>query len=230
MKKKKKNKYNLYFIIIILLIILLLLFGFYKILNVSKKPLLDKSKEIVYIYYQNEKINQKVPAINIKNVSNEVNNSINEFVNPYLDREYINIDYRYNISGNIIALLVTIIDYSKEGAPDYSFKSFVINLRDLKVLDNKEVLELFNTNIDNVVNVIDKQFREYYEDEIKKGIISKDTSYEEYLKAHEIYNMYEQLYFDVVNSKLIIYLDFKEMADIETEYYFDKIGHSFSYE
>ena len=50
--------------------------------------ILDNSKEIVYLYYSNEEYNHKVPAVNIKKISNEINNSIYEFVNPYIDKEY----------------------------------------------------------------------------------------------------------------------------------------------
>ena len=62
-----------------------------------------------------------------------------------------------------------------------TFKSFIINLKKLQILDNDNILKLYNTNIDNVVNMLDKQFKEYYDDEISKGIIDKSVTYDNYL-------------------------------------------------
>jgi len=229
MKKKKRVDYKNYIVIIVALIVLIVIFGIYKLMNSNKNPILDKSKEIVYLYYSNEDFNHYVPAANIKNVSNNINTSINEFVNPYLDKEYVSINYHYNISGNMLALLITITDYSREGTPNYIFKSFIVNLKELKVLDNDQILHLFNISTDKVVELLDNQFREYYKEEKNKGIISKDISYEMYLKSHEIYDFNNQITFDIVDSGLEIYLDFNELADIETEYYFKEIGHVFYY-
>ena len=226
---KKDSNYKKYLYLIFILIFLIVSFGIYKLSNTNKSPLLDKNKEIVYLYYNNDELDQKVPAVNIKNISNNINNSINEFANKYLDKEY-NIDYHYNISGNILSLLIIVSDYSREGSPDYTFRSYIINIKELKVLNNEEILDLFNINMDNLVNKLNSQFMDYYNDEINKDIIDKNISYEDYLKSHEINNFNDQIYFDVVNSKLEVYIDFNEFASIEKNYYFNDIGHIFYYE
>ena len=226
-KKRKDYKNNIYLIIV--LIFLLVFFGIYKLMNNNKNPILDNSKEIVYLYYSNEEYNHKVPAVNIKKISNEINNSINEFVNPYIDKEYVSIDYHYNISGNILALFITVSDYEREGVPNYSFKSFIVNLKELKLLDTNDILKLFNTDIDNISNMLDNEFKKYYNDEVNKNIIDSNISYEKYLKSHEINNFYDQISFDIVNSKLVICLDYNEFAETEKEYYFKDIGHVFYY-
>ena len=225
-----KNNYKKYYLLIIILIVFIIVYGIYKLTNTTKNPIEDNSKEIVYLYYSGNDDRQKVPAVNIKKISDNINFSINEFVNPYLDKEYVSIDYHYNISGNILALLVTVVDYSREGAPDYTFKSFIVNLKKLKVLDDSQVLDLFNIKIDNIVNMLDEQFEEYYNDEKNKNIINSNVSYDEYLNSHEITNFYENITFDIVNSQLIVYLDYNELAEIESSYYFRDIGHMFSYE
>ena len=225
----KNNNFKKYYVLIIILIVLIIFFGLYKLLNTNNNPILDKNKEIVYLFYSSKDNRQKVPAVNLKKISDNINFSINDFVNPYLDKEYVSIDYHYNVSGNILSLLITVTDYSREGAPDYTFKSFIINLKKLQILDNDNILKLYNTNIDNVVNMLDKQFKEYYDDEISKGIIDKSVSYDNYLISHEIDNLSNQISFDIVNSKLVIYLDFNEFSEIEKDYYFKDIGHEFYY-
>ena len=77
--------------------------------------------------------------------------------------------------------------------------------------------------------MLDKQFKEYYDDEISKGIIDKSVSYDNYLISHEIDSLSNQISFDIVNSKLVIYLDFNEFSEIEKDYYFKDIGHEFYY-
>jgi len=225
------KNYKKYFILIIILIILILVFGIYKLFNTSKNPILDNSHDIVYLYYKSEDNRKKVPAVNIKKISDNINYSINEFVNPYLDKDYISIDYHYNVSGNILSLFVTIIDYSREGSPDYNFKSYIVNLKTLKILDNNNnILKLFNTNMDNIVSILDKQFKNFYNEEKEKNIIDKNITYNSYLKSHDISSFKDQISFDIVNSKLVIYIDFNEYADIEKEYYFKEIGHVYYYE
>ena len=54
MKKKKRVDYKNYIVIIVALIVLIVIFGIYKLMNSNKNPILDKSKEIVYLYYSNE--------------------------------------------------------------------------------------------------------------------------------------------------------------------------------
>ena len=226
---RKKKDYKQYFYLIIVLISLLVFFGIYKLMNSNKNPILDNSKEIVYLYYNNEEYNHKVPAVNIKKISNEINNSINEFVNPYIDKEYVSIDYHYNISGNILSLFIIVSDYEREGAPNYSFKSFIVNLKELKILDTNSILKLFNTDIDSIVNKLDNEFKNFYNDEVNKNIIDSSVTYEKYLKLHEIDSFYDQINFDIVNSELVICLDYNEYAEIENEYYFKDIGHVFYY-
>ena len=74
---KKDSNYKKYLYLIFILIFLIVSFGIYKLINTNKSPLLDKNKEIVYLYYNNDELDQKVPAVNINNISNNINNSIN---------------------------------------------------------------------------------------------------------------------------------------------------------
>ena len=110
------------------------------------------------------------------------------------------------------------------------YKSFIINLKKAKLLTNEEVLKIFDIDADVLKTNLDKQFKAYYEDEIANQIISSSVSYEEYLKAHEITDFLNEMYYDIKDGKLNVYLDYNEWTNLETENYFVGIGHVFEVE
>ena len=56
------KKLKIWFILIIVFIIALIVYGIYLLLN-NSNVVLDKSKDIVYTYYENSDYNQQIPNI-----------------------------------------------------------------------------------------------------------------------------------------------------------------------
>ena len=235
MKKKKKNKKNNIKIligIIILIIFIIFIYGIQLLFsNKSTNDLLiDKSKDIVYTSYENTEYEKEVPSLNIINISDEVHNSINEFVKSYISKKANRISYHYQINGNILSLFTIIEDFQVEGSADVHYLSYIIDLKKLKILTNKEILDMFQTDEGSLIEVLNNNFKSYYETEKNKKIIPIDMSYEEYLTSHEITNFSDQMYYDISDSKLKIYLDYNQWTSYETENYLTNVGYIFEFE
>ncbi len=222
MKKRKKNNENqikIFIFIVAIFLLVLLIYGISLLSNRNNNVLLDSSKPIVYTTYKNSELNKDIPQVNIKKISDDINNQIIEFTNPYKDVETNAIKYNYEVNGNVLSLIVIIENYEIEGPADTIFLSYNIDLKKLKVLSNEELLKLFNYDENTMLETINKNFNDYYQDELDKRII-KNMTYEEYLNIHEIYDLRNQMYYYVKEGKLNIYVDFLEWASEETEDYF----------
>lgn len=222
MNEKKLKKY---FLLVILIIILLIIYGVYLLTN-NEKIVKDSSKNIVYTYYENSDYNQKIPNVNINKLDKKINDSIIEFTNNFKDSKTASISYQYSLSGNILSLLITVEDSKYEGSPDVSFKSYIIDLKKLKILNDNQVLKLFDTDKKSVVEEMDNRFKKYYKEEIDKKIISNMT-YKEYMDKRNLNNIGDNIYLYIEDAKLNVYLDYNLFIAEEKTYYLANIGYKF---
>ena len=230
--KKKKKIINSYIVISVILGVFIIIYGIYLLSNKNdtKSLLINKSYNIVYTSYENKEYDKQIPALNIKNISKNINEEINNFVNPYINEITNRIYYHYEINGNVLSLFITIEDFEIEGSARLYYLSYIIDLNKNKVLSKDDVYKLFDLNENYLVGVLNDKFKGYYEDEKNKKIINSNLSYEEYLKTHEITNFRDEMYCDISNGKLRIYLKYLDWPANETEYYFGSIGHVFEIE
>ena len=222
----KKKKYKNYFYLTIILLILLIGYGIYVIQNNNKNVIIDSSKDIVFTVYKSTSYKQEVPNINIKKLNNNINNEINKLVEPYLEKENVSIEYKYNINGNILSLIIIISETKDESAPKLYFKTYNINLKKLKVLSDKEVLNLFDTNKSKITKGINEIFTNYYNEELKYNIIPNMT-YQEYLKMRKLDNINDKLYFYISNNNLEVFVQYNIFSEIEKSFYLENVGYSF---
>ena len=222
------KKLKIWFILIIVFIIALIVYGIYLLLN-NSNVVLDKSKDIVYTYYENSDYNQQIPNINVKKISEQVNSSIMDFTNNYKDNKTCSISYHYQVSGNILSLFIEVEDSKYEGASDVSFKSYIINLKKLKLLTDDEVLKLFDLDKEIVVKAIDDKFKNYYQEEINKNIINSKITYQEYMNKRGISNLENNLYLDINDSKLNVYVDYNAFLAEEKQFYLSDVGYAFEF-
>ena len=228
-KSSSKNKLYAYMVFAIIAIFILLIYGISLLSNRNdtKSLLIDKKHDIVYTSYENKEYDKQVPAVNIKDISNDINVNINNFVEPYIDKMTNKIYYNYQINGNILSLIVILENYEIEGPADVRYMAYTIDLKELKVLSNEDIYNLFGFNEEYLLRVLDNNFKSYYKDAKNKKIFDSSISYEEYLRLHEITNFRDQIYCYIDNGKLNVYLDYNEWASNETEDYFVSIGHVF---
>lgn len=226
----KEKNIKIYLLVSIALIIGLAIYGVYLLMNRNGNVILDSSKEIVFTSYDNEEYNQHIPNVNIKRIGNDINNSINDFVVKYKDVKTNTITYHYQVNGNILSLFIIVEDNSLEGASDVTFKSYNIDLNKLKVLSDEEVLDLFDLDKQVIVNEIDKKFKNYYNDEKSKNIISSNMTYQEYMNKRGLSNLKDNLYFDINKGKLNVYVDYNSFLAEEKVYYLANVGYVFEFE
>lgn len=223
----KKKKYKNYFYLTIILLILLIGYGIYVIQNNNKNVIIDSSKDIVFTIYKSTSYKQEVPNINIKKLNNNINNEINKLVEPYLEKENVSIEYKYNINGNILSLIIIISETKDESAPNLYFKTYNINLKKLKVLSDKEVLNLFDTNKSKITKGINEIFTNYYNEELEYSIIPNMT-YQEYLKMRKLDNINDKLYFYISNNNLEVFVQYNIFSEVEKSFYLEDVGYSFN--
>ena len=223
----KKKKYKNYFYLTIILLILLIGYGIYVIQNNNKNVIIDSSKDIVFTIYKSTSYKQEVPNINIKKLNNNINNEINKLVEPYLEKENVSIEYKYNINGNILSLIIIISETKDESAPNLYFKTYNINLKKLKVLSDKEVLNLFDTNKSKITKGINEIFTNYYNEELEYNIIPNMT-YQEYLKMRKLDNINDKLYFYISNNNLEVFVQYNIFSEVEKSFYLEDVGYSFN--
>lgn len=224
---KKKKQYKKYLHIVIVLILILLVYGIYLLISNNKNVINDTSKDIVFTSYESTEYEQEVPNINIKKISNSINNEINMFVKPYIEKENSLIEYHYNVSGNILSLIIAITETKNESVPDIKFKTYNINLRQLKVLSDSEVLSLFDTDANQITNKINNIFNKYYNEELNNNIIPKTMTYEDYLKIRDLNNINNKIYYYINNSRLETYVAYNIYSEEETSFYLEEVGYSF---
>lgn len=223
----KKKKYKNYFYLTIILLILLIGYGIYVIQNNNKNVIIDSSKDLVFTVYKSTSYKQEVPNINIKKLNNNINNEINKLVEPYLEKENVSIEYKYNINGNILSLIIIISETKDESAPNLYFKTYNINLKKLKVLSDKEILNLFDTNKSKITKGINEIFTNYYNEELKYNIIPNMT-YQEYLKMRKLDNINDKLYFYISNNNLEVFVQYNIFSEVEKSFYLEDVGYSFN--
>lgn len=223
----KKKKYKNYFYLTIILLILLIGYGIYVIQNNNKNVIIDSSKDIVFTVYKSTSYKQEIPNINIKKLNNNINNEINKLVEPYLEKENVSIEYKYNINGNILSLIIIISETKDESAPNLYFKTYNINLKKLKVLSDKEVLNLFDTNKSKITKGINEIFTNYYNEELEYSIIPNMT-YQEYLKMRKLDNINDKLYFYISNNNLEVFVQYNIFSEVEKSFYLEDVGYSFN--
>jgi len=229
-KKKNMNNEKVYLLVAIILLVCVFIYGIYLLTKNDNDILLDNTKSIVYTSYENKDLDKSVPTINVKKVSNEVNNDISKLVTPYLNKNNNKVSYKYQVNGNILSLIVIVEDYEVEGTLDVKFTSYNIDLVKLKILSNEEVLKMFDLDINYIDKVLNDKFKILYNDTLNSNSISKSISYDEYLNMHNINNFKDNVYLYINNSKLNVYLDYDYWSDKEDGSFLASVGYVFEVE
>ena len=204
--------------VIIIFIIFIIIYGFIsnKSFVINKQ---DNSKDIIY-----EKLNDKnkhIPFINLVGEDiDKVNDNIDLFVNYYLNDESVNIDYDYNKNGNILSILVRIIDPKTADSPEIKFTSYNIILNNSSLISDDELFSIFNSNSDEINKIIENSFIDFY----NNNEINKSISYNDYLKYRNNYfNYNKDISYYIDKGKIYGYLNINSGIDYsEYDYFMNK--------
>ena len=160
-----------------------MLYGVFSLTEKAEINLQDKSKDIVYDKFIN---NKKTPYVNLVGGDiDKINANIELFVRDYVNDEYSDISYDYNKKGNILSLIIRIIDSKSIDVSEVKFTSYNILLNNSKLISDDELFTLLDSNKTEVKKVIENSFIDYYNNsEIRKSI------------DYDTYKNYQSKYFD----------------------------------
>ncbi len=204
------------FICASLLLIAILLFIIQKIVVGKEHHKIEKGNDYVYTidtYTSNKGKTSYLPIINLDfNTIEEYNQNIKEAYEASIQIEENMVTYQYTVSKNILFLLIkfSYLDIETDEL-ETIYRSFNIDLKNGKLLQNEELLKRWNYTKEDVSNTILKTLKNYYrKGSEKKYIDDKMCNFSCFLYNHliEEKNLTKNvsLYFE--KGDLIIYKPF----------------------
>lgn len=169
-------------LILLLFVVILTVISFY--MNNQNDMKVYLSDDYIYTketYEHSTGLVSKLPYINIKD--EEINEVNLELIKKYY--EVITIDkqmmeYVYYENNNILSLVVSIFYQEAPDSPS-EMLFYNVDLDTGTLIDDSELVEVFNTSADEISATINDELKEYYDYEIEKGYITNDCNFECYL-------------------------------------------------
>lgn len=224
-----KNKKHILLILLIILILLSVIFIFLynRPINYQNK-LIDSSKDIVYDKISTNKDN--VPYINIKSeVVNKINNEIDKMYEEYKYFSPDGFSYKYNVSKNILSIIIKAYVVKPESTHyDMIYKSYNIDLKNNKLLTNKEILDRFNITEKKMEYYLYNKFINYYSDLIsKKYFTEKECDFDCFLETKNVENLLDDNYYYINDNHLELYKNFNIFTEYKEDNYFNEESFHF---
>lgn len=240
-KKAGKSKANRHLSYLLLLILLILVFIGYLIyyyfqnkVYVSK---INDNKNYVYTIMKNENTYQegkydKIPKININSSQvKKINAAIIDNYNDVSKRIEYDYYYKFNISENILSLLIAYAYYQSEtdSEPIRNFETINIDLRTGKILNDDDILKKYNLTKNQINEYLSIKFLDFYNGLVKnKYFTEKECNYECFMKNRKISDNYlNGVNFYIENKSLIAYKFFYTVSPYNEQYYFNSDDYKF---
>lgn len=212
MNKYKKNKYMFYFFVVLTLV-LLVCYAFYrKNLENYNRLKIDKEKNLVYTISKKKYgfYKQYKPFVNI---NGELGDVINKDIEDYMSNfkeENIGSTYEYNLSGEILSLIIKVEDHSYvESATIYYYRSYNINLKNSEIIDNDKLFSYYDLNNEQVLSILNKKIEDYYNKSVNEGYVDSDTcNYNCFLEGKFLTEDMDDVEYYVKKGKLYAYKPF----------------------
>ena len=225
MEKDKK-------IIIIIVVTLVLFSAFIYLLNNKKynysKLLENQNYDIVY--NKDNTGSDKVPYINLTGDSIKIiNQEIASLYDYYLIFSPDGFDYKYSVSDSILSIIITAHIVQPESEHyDILYKSYNIELKNLKLLTDDEILKKFKiTNKEMEYYLYNKFLNMYYDLIDKKYFTEEQYDFRSFLENKNIDNLLENNSYYINNNHLELYKYFNIFSEYEEESYFDEKSFHF---
>ena len=174
-----------------------------------------------------ESIKYNIPKFNYDSLEiEELNSEIEELFKESFTDENMKISYKKYENNMYSSLVIKTNVYDEKTKNTVTFYStYVVDKINYKVLTDEEVMHLFNYSEEQIESLIVDRLREYYNDEVSRGIIDKNTcdfecykfDYREITEIDYIYAL------SIEKERLVIYFNLNSTPVIEDEYYFKKI-------
>ena len=215
-KKKRKNNYIIFFVfgfilLFITCILLIEIISSNKHFDVSNIILNDKY-DVVY----------DVDGIPIINISGEPISTINNEISNYynLNSNGDKFEYDYDVSEDTLSILLTryIIVENQEFI---EYKSYNIDLVNMKVLSDEEILSKFEVTSDKLSFFMKNKFLNYYADLLDKGYLDGNKcDFNCFLVNCNFQDLDEGNILYIKNNHLYLYKFFNIYTDYNYNEYF----------
>ena len=139
--------------------------------------------------------------------------------NGYLKNNNNVITYDYKISGDILSVVLQINCYD-QALPQVIFKTYNINLKEKKILDENAILDLYGIDKSFVANKIKERFEYFFKDEREKKIFDEECDYKCFLYMRRIENYTDNIYYYIDSAKLYVYKEFNTYSIYNEEKYY----------
>ena len=223
-----KTKRVIIFILLLVIITCLILYFINKKDYNYTNLLEDQNKEIVY-----DKINKRKDIVPYINISSDLVTNINKEIDTMYD-EYLlfspdGFSYQFNVSKNILSIIIkAYVVHPEQTHYDIIYKSYNIDLKEMKLLTNKEILERFNITEKKMKYYLQNKFLNYYNDLIsKKFFDEKEYDFNTFLEDKNVDNVLDDNYYYINNNHLELYKYFNIYTDYKEENYFNEESFHF---
>lgn len=220
----------------ILVLIGLLSIAFIILPIINNKKLLTKdfdySHLLIYDYadivYEVNKNGYQMPVINI-NDSNilKINKEISLIYSVKENYEY---SYQYNVSENILSLLITIKRTEPITNKLYiDYETYNIDLKKLTILTNEDILDLFEIEEDDLRFFLSNKFMNYYLELIENNYINQEEcDYSCFIQNCKFIDfLYDNEYY-INNNHLELFKYFNIYTKYKYENYFSEKSFKFT--
>ena len=212
MLKTKQSK--IVFFILFSIVLVCVLFFFFWFLSGDNFSSIKENRREYLVYTKYEKKDDPysilIPYINIRSLEvKQINEDIETFLLPFVENEQSIITYEYTIMGDVLSLLLKVMDYSTGYAPQPHFKSYHIQLSSVTVLTDEEVLSLFQTNSSFVSITLENQFHDFYQRIIQEGYYQEEEcNYNCFLKFRGFDQYLDSVSYYIKQGSLYAYKPF----------------------
>jgi hypothetical protein len=165
---------------------------------------------------------RNIPYLNLKtDNAKSINKDISSFLKEYKDNKMCTISYEYSINGEVLSLIIKVIDYDTDFVPETYFRGYNYNLREDRILSDSEVLGLFNTDESVVENIIETKLEGYYDEILDLEYYDeKECDFECFLKYREIDDYLDNVVYYIDKGSLMAYKPFVFYSIYGEEEYF----------
>lgn len=236
-KEEKKKFFGLSKLQIIL--IALILFGIIIIIAAGGKKKasdirIDTNKDLVYSTYVNEMYDQQIPYVNLKGDEIiELNEDIQTYTKSFKNNKHSKIKYEYQYGGgfaNLLSLIITIKYNAGNDNNRIYYASYNIDTNNQKWISNNDLLKAYGLSKNDVQNLLEEKFKEFYEEEVRNDYFEKDScDFKCYMDLRDFYSIkdIDYSYYVDNNGNLKLYLPFLENSIYNEQNFFTDKDHIF---
>lgn len=223
-KSRKKEKIKLYILIgLSFAFIVLVVYNYSNIDNSYRKYKINRKENLVYTIYQKDKT--YVPQINVKGME-AINRNIVDRANALLTNDKNVVSYDFDITAKVLSIAIQYIDMSGID-PDISYEVYNINFYTSEILNEEDILKLYDVDKEMISQVVEGRFKEFYVNLYQEKYFDEECDYDCFLYMRGIENTdyFKDSYYYIRNGNLYVLNPFKIYSPFREEKYFSLEDH-----